>query len=64
MTINCKLRDAHYGDISFFHISNIICTYFGGDWVIFLFAEMVIQCVVSGANRYHPAYIDCIDFER
>ena len=52
MTRNYKLWGAHYGNTSFDHSSNI-CTYSRGDWVIFIFAEMVIQCIVLGANRNH-----------
>ena len=64
MTINHKLRGAHYSDISFDHSSNICTFSFRGDWVIFLSAEMVIQCVVSGANGNPSAYISCTGSER
>ena len=60
---NNKLRGAHYGDISFDYSSNI-CTCYMSDWVIILFAEMAIQCVVRGANRNQSAYIICTGSER
>ena len=63
ITKKYKLGGVYYGGICFYHSSNI-CTYFGCDWVIFLFAEMMKQCVVSGANRNHSAYINCTGSER